>query len=167
MTDMLYHEDFVTWTERQAAALRAAAREGSNLPIDWNNLAEEVEDMGRAIRNRVTSLAGQIQVHLLKIACAAADEPRSHWMREVDEFREQLTDELADNPALRGRFETISDDRLSRSFKKVERLFERDGEPQASFTRLVGWRARGISSAEVLEDELYPVPGSLQFAGGT
>ena len=34
-TDSLYEQDFVTWTERQAEALRAAARHGSNLPIDW------------------------------------------------------------------------------------------------------------------------------------
>ena len=37
--DISYESDFVTWTERQAEALRRAAREGSNLPIDWDNLA--------------------------------------------------------------------------------------------------------------------------------
>jgi len=42
----LYDEDFVRWTEEQAAALRQA--KGSNLPLDWENLAEE----SRAWRGR-------------------------------------------------------------------------------------------------------------------
>ena len=36
----LYDRDFVLWTEEQAAALRRA--KGSNLPLDWENLAEEM-----------------------------------------------------------------------------------------------------------------------------
>ena len=36
----LYDEDFVRWTEEQAAALRQA--KGFNLPLDWVNLAEEI-----------------------------------------------------------------------------------------------------------------------------
>ena len=39
-SDTLYDEDFVVWTERQAENLRHSAREGSNLPLDWENLAE-------------------------------------------------------------------------------------------------------------------------------
>jgi hypothetical protein len=42
----LYEEDFVRWTEQQAAALRAAARAGTNLPLDWENLAEEIDSLG-------------------------------------------------------------------------------------------------------------------------
>ena len=48
----LYDEDFVRWTEEQAAALRRAkslrpaGSRGSNLPLDWENLAEEIESLG-------------------------------------------------------------------------------------------------------------------------
>lgn len=41
-TDTLYENDFFAWTEQQAEVLRRAAREGSNLPLDWENLAEEI-----------------------------------------------------------------------------------------------------------------------------
>jgi hypothetical protein len=44
----LYGEDFVRWTEEQAAALRRA--KGSNLPLDWENLAEEIESSGKSDR---------------------------------------------------------------------------------------------------------------------
>ncbi len=34
----LYDEDFVRWTEEQAAALRQAAELATNLSLDWENL---------------------------------------------------------------------------------------------------------------------------------
>jgi hypothetical protein len=39
-----YDVDFYAWTRDQAAKLRAAAAAGSNLPVDWENLAEESDD---------------------------------------------------------------------------------------------------------------------------
>jgi hypothetical protein len=50
----LYDEDFVRWTEEHAAALRhakslpPAGTRGSNLLLDWENLAEEVESLGKS-----------------------------------------------------------------------------------------------------------------------
>ena len=49
----LYEQDFVAWTEKQAAQIRAAADAQSNLPIDWLNLAEEIEDLGKSIRHEL------------------------------------------------------------------------------------------------------------------
>lgn len=40
-----YEEDFVRWTEQQSRALRKAAGLGTNLRLDWENLAEEVESL--------------------------------------------------------------------------------------------------------------------------
>ena len=44
----LYDQDLVAWSHQQAAALRAAARTGSDQLVDWENLAEEIEDLGRS-----------------------------------------------------------------------------------------------------------------------
>ena len=46
MTDLktLYEEDTAAWAENQATALRAIARGGSNQELDWENLAEEIEE---------------------------------------------------------------------------------------------------------------------------
>jgi hypothetical protein len=49
----LYDEDFVRWTEEQAAALRQA--KGSNLPLDWENLAEQIASLGRSDRRELRS----------------------------------------------------------------------------------------------------------------
>jgi hypothetical protein len=39
----LYDRDFFLWTQEQSAALRQA--KDSNLPLDWENLAEEIESL--------------------------------------------------------------------------------------------------------------------------
>ena len=42
----LYHADLALWSAQQAKALRSAARERSNAPVDWENVAEEIESLG-------------------------------------------------------------------------------------------------------------------------
>ena len=51
----LYEQDFFLWTKEQAAALRLA--KNSNLPLDWENLAEEIESLGKSPRAEVTNPA--------------------------------------------------------------------------------------------------------------
>jgi Domain of unknown function DUF29 len=51
--DTLYDEDFVAWSKEQGAALRAPARGGSNQVLDWENLAEEIEDLGQWVRREL------------------------------------------------------------------------------------------------------------------
>ena len=56
MTDLkrLYERDFAAWSKQQAEALRAAGRGGSNQPLDWENLAEEMRIWGyRSARRSV------------------------------------------------------------------------------------------------------------------
>src|SRR5438128_176130 len=59
MENTLYEQDFVLWTEAQAKALREAAV-GGNTPLDWENLAEEIESLGRSerreLRSRITRI---------------------------------------------------------------------------------------------------------------
>jgi len=47
-TGELYEHDFFLWTQEQAAGLRRA--KASNLPLDWENLAEEIESLGKSDR---------------------------------------------------------------------------------------------------------------------
>ena len=55
MTEALYEQDFYRWTQEQARVLRDAARVGVNLPVDWENVAEEIESLGRSDRREITS----------------------------------------------------------------------------------------------------------------
>jgi hypothetical protein len=55
MTD--YDTDILTWSERQAALLRhrAAGELINNADLDWPNIAEEIEALGRSERSSLDS----------------------------------------------------------------------------------------------------------------
>jgi len=65
----LYDEDFVRWTEEQATALRRAkslppaGTRGSNLLLDWENRAEEIESLGKSDRAAARLAADDLTHH--------------------------------------------------------------------------------------------------------
>jgi hypothetical protein len=84
----LYDEDFVRWTEEQAAALRQA--KGSNLPLDWENLAEEIESLGRSDWRELRSQVTGFLRHLLKLEALHAAEPGADWRSTIREARSEI-----------------------------------------------------------------------------
>jgi 1,4-alpha-glucan branching enzyme len=97
----LYDEDFVLWTEAQARALRDAARAGANLPLDWEHLAEEVEDLGKTQARELESRLATILEHLVKLEYSTALDPRRGWVSTVRRERREIERLLRDNPSLR------------------------------------------------------------------
>jgi hypothetical protein len=97
----LYDTDTVLWAKEQAAALRDAARAGTNLPIDWENVAEEIDSLARSQRRELRSRLTVIIEHLLKLEHSPASEPRSGWMRTIDRERSEIENVLDDSPSLR------------------------------------------------------------------
>jgi Domain of unknown function DUF29 len=89
MTDVksLYERDFVLWTKQQAEALRAAARSGSNQALDWENLAEEIESLGRSDRRELHSQIYRIIRHLAKLQFSPATDPRRGWREAIRDGR--------------------------------------------------------------------------------
>ncbi len=87
----LYDADIVTWAEEQAAALRAlAARSDLSNAVDWENVAEEIESVGRSQIRAVESLLAQVLAHLLKQVSAPAARPNPHWRKETLTFHAAL-----------------------------------------------------------------------------
>jgi hypothetical protein len=105
--EALYDEDFVRWTEEQAAALRRAkslppaGTRGSNLLLDWENLAEEIESLGKSDRRELRSQITRVLRHLLKLEASPAAEPRAGWRATIDEARTEIDGLLEDSPSLR------------------------------------------------------------------
>jgi|SRR5215472_2774728 hypothetical protein len=63
----LYETDAVVWAREQAALLRRmAAGERVNDQIDWNNVAEEIEDVAHRYEERIEGALVTLIVHLLK-----------------------------------------------------------------------------------------------------
>jgi hypothetical protein len=85
-----HDEDFYAWALDQAERLRAVAAARPNEPIDWELLAEEIEDMGARERRACESFLEHIIAHFLKIEHAADPQPVRPWAKEVHGFRRNL-----------------------------------------------------------------------------
>jgi hypothetical protein len=99
MPDDLYHRDIVAWSQAQADRLRRLAAGERVNDLDWPNLIEEVEDLGRSQVQAVESLLFQALLHALKVA-AWPDNPASdHWRGEIRGFligaRKRFTPSMA------------------------------------------------------------------------
>ncbi len=97
----LYDEDFVRWTKEQAAALRDAAGLGTNLALDWENLAEEIDSLGRSLRHELRSRLMVILEHLLKLEYSKAVDPRRGWTETIRRERVIVEDLLEESRSLK------------------------------------------------------------------
>jgi Domain of unknown function DUF29 len=79
MADVAYETDLALWAKEQARALRDAGRAGTNLPIDWENVAEEIDSLGKSQAHELGSRIRTILEHLIKLQTSPATEPRAGW----------------------------------------------------------------------------------------
>lgn len=87
MPDGLYERDILVWSERQGDLLRRiAAGERVNEDVDWLNVIEEVQDVGRSELRAVRSLLVQSMVHLLKLHAWPGSAAAAHWHGEARGF---------------------------------------------------------------------------------
>ncbi|MBV8120808.1 MAG: DUF29 domain-containing protein [Alphaproteobacteria bacterium] len=117
----LYEVDFVRWTEEQAAALREAAKLGTNLPLDWENLAEEIDSLGRSQRREVRSRITTIIEHLIKLECSPASEPRRGWMETIARERMEIELLLDDSPSLKAETAGMVAAQMPRAIRSITR----------------------------------------------
>ncbi len=97
-----YDTDFVLWSREQAELLRRmAAGERVNDQVDWENVAEEIESLGKSDRRDLSSRIETILRHLIKLAISPASQPRAGWKRTIVEQRTQIARLLKDSPGLR------------------------------------------------------------------
>ena len=85
-----YDTDILTWSERQSALLRRiAAGERINDQVDWDNVIEEIESVGRNDLHAVTSWLMQALRHGLKAEAWPLSRDVPHWRAEARGFRAQ------------------------------------------------------------------------------
>jgi hypothetical protein len=130
-SDTLYEEDFVRWSAEQAEALRDLARVGTNLPLDWENLAEEVESLGQQLRFELESRIGTIVEHLLKLHLSPAAYPRKRRGETIDRSRSEIERILERGPSLRGELAEMVTSEGARAARLVLRSRRRHGEASA------------------------------------
>ena len=99
----LYEADLVEWSEQQADLLRRRAdgRLSSEQGLDWANLAEEIEDLGKSQRIALSSQVRRILERLLKLDASPATEPRRGWLDTVRSARSEIEVLFEASPSLR------------------------------------------------------------------
>ncbi len=115
MMDRGYDTDLALWAEEQARALRDVGHAGTNLPIDWENVAEEIEALGKSQGRELASRIRTILVHLLKLQGSPATEPSAGWRETIQVQRNEIEAVLADSPSLRPTIPTVIDNELGKA----------------------------------------------------
>jgi hypothetical protein len=95
-----YERDFYGWTQQQAKLLRSKQIE----QIDWEQIAEEIEDMGRSEKRQLESRLEVLIMHLLKWQFQPNFRSRS-WQLTIKEQRLRLLKLLTENPSLKSSLE--------------------------------------------------------------
>ena len=101
MSNTLYERDFYAWASEQAALLRA----GKFDHADIENIAEEIESMGRGEKRELVSRLTVLLLHLLKWRHQPVFRGTS-WRLSIEEQRYRLEDHLNDNPSLKSQMDT-------------------------------------------------------------
>jgi hypothetical protein len=84
----LYDDDILLWSEQQAAVIRRLGATRRDLPneLDVENVAAEIESVGRSELAAVQSNLQLILVHLIKLLVEPEAGSTRHWRSEIAAF---------------------------------------------------------------------------------
>ena len=126
----LYESDYHAWAFEQARKLRAGE------PVDAENIAEELETLGRSEEQQLTNRLAVLIQHLLK--CEYQPERRTpSWDATIREQRRRVNRLLGDNPSLKPKLESCVRDAYATAvtFASVETgIVENDFPGECPFT---------------------------------
>jgi hypothetical protein len=130
MASDLYEKDFALWSAEQGRAIRqaAAARLNTPAPIDWENVAEEIETLGRSERAALRSRVMVVVQHLMKLEVSPARDPRAGWSETIRTQRAEMEALLADSPSLRREVSAMIGWVLPRARRDVAATLKDHGE---------------------------------------
>ncbi len=123
-----YDRDFYSWSLEQARLVR----EGQWQAIDRDNVAEEIESLGREQFNKLESALRVLVLHMLKWDYQSDLRSRS-WALSIRTQRIELADVIDDNPGLKPRI----GEAIARAYRKARLEAAREtGLDEATFPEL-------------------------------
>jgi hypothetical protein len=139
----LYEQDFYQWTQRMAELIRA----GHWQEIDVENIAEEIESLGRSDKRELRSRLDILLMHLLKWSYQP-DSRTNSWRATITEQRFRILDLLEDSPSLKPFLES----EFERCYQNARKLAaDETGLPLATFPE-----GSPFNSARTLESDFLP-----------
>ncbi|TCZ53155.1 DUF29 domain-containing protein [Roseicella aquatilis] len=155
--------DWYAWTQDQAARLRAWPEHLRPNGLDVEEVAEEIESLGKSDRRAIGSFLRLVALHALKLEFHPAQEFQGHWRKEIGTFRDELHRLFEDSPSLFTQREAI----FAKSWKDARRELARDlaiDAPEAArrFAAAVPPEAppRYDLDGQILNEDWYPAPAT-------
>jgi hypothetical protein len=143
MSESLYDQDFYAWANTQAALLRAGKLEAA----DIENIAEEIESMGKSEKRELESRLAVLFLHLLKWQFQS-ERCGASWQATIRVQRHRLERHLEDNPSLKSKL----DDTVIYAYRDavIEAAAE-TGLPESTFPATCPW-----SFDQIMDEEFWP-----------
>ncbi len=138
----LYDRDFYAWATEQAELLRA----GRLSEADIENIAEEIESMGRSEKREMVSRLTVLLLHLLKWQYQPGLRGNS-WRGSIEIQRIAVASHLGDNPSLKSMLDAIEE-----AFRvaRIQAMSE-TGLADATFPKTCPWSAQ-----QMMDEAFWP-----------
>lgn len=106
LTSIRYEQDFYGWIQKTVSCIQA----GRLNALDWEQLAEELQDLGNEQKNQLESRLLVLYEHLLKLTywSQERDDNQRGWRATILEQRKQLKRLLKRSPSLKPYFQEVA-----------------------------------------------------------
>ncbi len=120
----LYEKDYIEWVDKNIELLKSKEYDS----VDWENLLEEIQDMGKQVTREAISYLSVILEHLYKLDNFRQEEKVGKgWIKSILNSRNELLDLFEDNPSLEKKLPEQLDKAWKKAVRKLEVwLFEND-----------------------------------------
>lgn len=110
----LYEKDFLAWTDLTANLIRNRQFE----QVDWDNVIEEIEALGRSERDKLVSSLKVLIAHLLKWQFQPERRSKS-WENTIFRERANIAEYLEDTPSLQ---QFLSFEWMAKAYNRGKRI---------------------------------------------
>lgn len=143
--DISYDGDFFLWTQDQAVRLRRSRP----AEVDWENVAEEIESLGKSDRRAVENNIRIVLEHLIKWRYQPERRGPS-WSDSIHEHRNRLEEIIEDSPSLA----RVPGEVLARNYARArQKALDATGLPAAAIPEICPF-----SVEQVLDPDFWPGP---------
>ncbi|BAW79956.1 hypothetical conserved protein [Candidatus Nitrosoglobus terrae] len=138
--------DYYAWTYETAAKLR----QGKFNEVDMNQIAEELEEMGRSERHELENRLAVLLAHLLKWQYQP-DRRGNSWRLTIDEQRVRIRRVLKQNPSLKPKLAESASEAYLIAIPQAARETHLAKNTFPPTFEQTNWMVE-----QVLDDEFYP-----------
>lgn len=140
----LYETDYYQWIQTTLEKMR----DGDYENLDWENLIEEIEDMGKSERRRLENNLVVILLHLLKWDYQR-DKRSGSWKSSILEHRRRICKALKDSPSLKPYLEQVWDECYADALKQAS---AETGIPEENFPSSCPYTILQVLDAKFIPD---------------